>query len=292
MRDQIIEFREERDLGQKFNATFTFLRQNFKPLCQCILFFVVPFALLAGIFSGIYQSTQIDQMRGAYEYGSWGAYAFASSLNSLHYWISMFFSLVSFVLLSLTIYSYMLQYMANQGKVEMTHVWEIIKANFIPVLYSAVGILVICGLATLVLVVPGIYVMVPLCMFAVVMLVEEISLVEAMERCFYLVKGYWWPAFGFLLVTFLIQGVISYVASLPAIAVYVLRILQLPGGSNDLLFIVASSVTTIVGLLLYVISITAIAFLYFDLVEKKEGIGLLEQVNQIGAQPKSFVETE
>ncbi|ALI98594.1 hypothetical protein [Rufibacter tibetensis] len=288
MRNQLIELREERDLGQKLNATFTFLRQNFKPLAKCVLLYVVPFALLAGIFSGIYQSTQLAELGRNVRYGSLGAYTFANTVNSVPYWVSLFFSLVSFVLLCLAIYSYMLEYLRHEGEVEPLAVWEGIKHNFVSVLYSAVGVGVLCGLATLLLVLPGIYVMVALSMFAIVMLTEEIGFIDAVERCFYLVKGHWWPAFGFLFLVFLLQGVIGFVASLPAIVVYVLRILELPGGESDLLLIAASSFTTIISLILYVIAITAVGFLYFDLVERKDGVGLLEQVNKIGAQVPAF----
>ncbi|GGK87080.1 hypothetical protein ACD591_19725 [Rufibacter glacialis] len=288
MKDQLIELREERDLGQKLNATFAFLRQNYRPLARCILLYVVPFALLAGIFSGIYQSTQLAELSGNVRYGSLGAYAFASTINSGHYWVSIFFTLVSLVLLCITVYTYMLEYLAQGGKVENVAIWERIKGNFIPLLYSAVGAAVICGVAALLLVLPGIYVMVPLSLFAVVMLAEEVNFLDALERCFHLVKGRWWASFGFLLITFMLQGIIGFAASLPALVVYVFRILHLPGGESDLLLILASSFTTIVGLVLYVIAITAIGFLYFDLVERKDGLGLLEKVNQIGGPASGF----
>ncbi|KAA3439942.1 hypothetical protein [Rufibacter hautae] len=290
MKDPLIEFRLERDLGQKLNTTFTFLRQNFRPLFKCILLFVVPFALLAGIFSGIYQGIQLDELSGAVEYGSMGAYTFAQTVNSAHYWVSLFFSLVSFVLLSLTIYSYMLQYMQHRGQVDSAQVWEGIKSNFIPVLYSSVGVILISVLATLLLVLPGIYVAVALCMFALVMLHEEVGFLDAVERCFYLIKGYWWPSFGFLLLLALLQGIIGFVASLPAMALYILRIFHLPGGDSDVLLVVATGFTTFISLLLYALTLTGVAFQYFDLVEKKEGVGLLEQVNQIGAQRETSLD--
>ncbi|AKQ46714.1 hypothetical protein TH63_15540 [Rufibacter radiotolerans] len=294
MRNHLIEFREERDLGQKINATFGFLRQNLKPLLRLMLVFVVPFALLAGIFSGIYQSRQLAEVTGAVRHDSLGAWSFANSINSLHYWVSIFFSLVGVVLLMLTVYSYMIRYQDQDGQVETQEVWDDIKTHFISLLYSSIGLLVLVLLATLLLVLPGIYVSVALSMYALVMLREEVNLMEAVERCFHLIKGNWWASFGFLMLVLIIQGVIGFVASLPAIVVYVFRILHLPfpGGDSDLLLIIASSFTTVLSLLLYVIYITAIAFLYYDLVEKKEGLGYLEKVNQIGARPEAVAGAE
>ncbi|RNI28816.1 hypothetical protein [Rufibacter latericius] len=293
MKDPLIEFRLERDARQKMNATLGFLRQNFKPLFRCVVMYVVPFALLAGIFSGIYQNSLLKELSGAVQYGgSMGAYSFAQNVKSLHYWVSLFFSLVSFVLLGLTIYSYMQQYRQNDGRVEQAEVWESIKRNFISVLYSGVGVVLMVGLATLLLVLPGIYVAVAMCLFVMVMLEEEVGFLDAVERCFFLIKGHWWSSFGFLLLALLIQGIIGFVASVPSMTIYVLRILKLPGTESDMLLIAATSFSTFIGLLLYAFSITAIGFLYFDLVEKKEGVGLLEQVNQIGAQPKTLVEID
>ncbi|MBC3540948.1 hypothetical protein ACFSC6_06965 [Rufibacter sediminis] len=292
MKDQLIEFRLERNAGQKLNATIGFLRQNFRPLFKCLLLYVVPFALLAGIFSGIYQNSLLKEVSGAVQYGSMGAYSFAQNVKSLHYWASLFFSLVSFVLLSLTIYSYMQQYQLQQGRVEAPEVWGNVKRNFISVLYSSVGVVFIIGLATLLLVVPGIYVSVALCLFVMVMLHEEVGFLDAVERCFYLIKGHWWPSFGFLLLALVVQGVIGFVVALPSMVVYVLRIFHLPGGESDALLLVAGSFSTFIGLLLYAFTVTAIGFLYFDLVEKKDGVGLLEQVSQIGTQPRISVEAD
>ena len=224
-----------------------------------------------------------------------GAYYFDTMLTSLHYWVSLFFTLVSYVMLSLVVYSYIVLYMDYGRPVEVRDVWAYIKSYFIPVLYSTVGMVVLCGLATLLLLIPGIYVGVALSMLLVVMVREDLGFLEALERCFYLVKGNWWETFGYLLVVGIIQAVIGFGVSLPAVVVYVLRILHLPGGDNDVLLMVASSFSTIIGLLMYVITITAIAFQYFSLVEIKDGIGFIEQVNNIGrrdAAPTDLTQDE
>ncbi|WP_192822138.1 hypothetical protein [Rufibacter sp. LB8] len=277
-----IEFREERDLGQKLNVTFAFIKQNYKVLLTSLLYLVVPFALLAGIFSGIYQSTQLAQAAGEVEYESMGAYSFASSILSVHYWLQIFFTIVAYVMLSLTVYSFMVLYQDYDGPIEVRDVWALAKGHIIPVLYSTIGVFIICVLGTLLLVVPGVYLYVAFSIFIVVMLREDVGFVEAMERCLYLVKGNWWSSFGFFLVLIIIQGVFGFVASAPAIVTYILRILHLPGGENDLLLVAAGTVSTVVNLLLYIIWVTGLGFQYYHLVEVKDGIGLLEQVENIG----------
>ena len=49
-----INFKQERDFGDLFNATFGFISQEFKRLGTAILYFVVPFLLLTAIAMTIY----------------------------------------------------------------------------------------------------------------------------------------------------------------------------------------------------------------------------------------------
>ena len=281
-----INFREERDLGQKINATFAFIRQNFKVLFSCILYFALPFALLAGIFSGIYQSRKLSVQAGNPPWRTWGEYYFFGNISSLNYLISMFFTLVSFVLISLTIYIYMVQYMDNGGKVTVKEVWEGIKSNFLMLFYAAVGIMVMCLMGYVFLLIPGIYLSIARSLVFMIMVREDVGFIESIERSFYLVKGYWWPTFGFVLLIGLIQLVFGLITYLPAMALGILNALKIPGADNSLLVVLSSSIAAVGGILLYTISITGIAFQYFNLVEIKDGIGLLQQVDLIGRTPE------
>ncbi|MFC6997046.1 hypothetical protein [Rufibacter roseus] len=285
---QPIDFRVERDFGQKINATFGFIRQNFAPLSRCILFIAAPFALLAGIFSGLFQSSQLQALNG--EYGAFDS--FSMMVGNVHYLATMFFSLMAFVMLSLTVYSYLVLRMDYEGPIEVTDVWEVVKSQAVAVFYSSVAVVIMVALGMLLLIVPGIYLSVVLSIFIIVMVREDLGFIDAVERCFYLMKGNWWPTFGYILVIGLIQALIAFVASLPSMVVYVLRIFHLPGGTNDMVFIAASTFSSIVNLLLYVITTVALAFQYFTLVEIKDGVGLLEKVNQIGQRQPLYPATE
>ena len=60
--NQKIQFRKVRDFGQKFNATFEFLRQEFKPLMNALLYIAGPFIVLGGIMGAYYQKNSISMM--------------------------------------------------------------------------------------------------------------------------------------------------------------------------------------------------------------------------------------
>jgi len=284
-----INFREERDFSQNLNATFGFIRQNFKKLFYCILYFVVPFALLAGIFNGIYQNRLKLAASGSLFYRPWGEYGFFRNVTSLNYIISLFFIFLSFILISLTIYAYMVLYQDNRGRVEVKDVWEMIKSNFLITFYASFGILLMCVLGFVVLLIPGIYLSIALSFFLIVMVREEVGFIEAIERSLYLIKDYWWSTFGLLLMVGLIQLMISLVAYLPMLILKIMTVFRLPLANNGFLMVLVNTFTTVAGVLFYVITITAIAFQYFNLVEIKDGIGLIEQAELIGRTPERAV---
>jgi hypothetical protein len=280
-----INFREERDMSQKINATFGFIRQNYQVLAKCLLWYVVPFALLAGIFTGIYLSRRLPVSSGEVPYRTWGEFGFFNSITSLHYLVGVFFSVVSYVMLSLIISVFMVRYMDQGGKVSAQQVGEGVKSHFLSVLYTSLGLMVMILLGYVLLVVPGIYLTIAFSMFVIIMIREELGFVDTMERCYHLIKGYWWPTFGFLLLITLIQGLMGLLAALPVFLVTMLQFFQVPGADHPLVTVVASSMASVASIFLYVISFTGINFQYFNLVEIKEGVGLLEQVALIGRPP-------
>jgi hypothetical protein len=280
-----INFREERDFSQMLNVTFGFIRQNFKKLFYCILYFVVPFALLAGIFNGIYRSRLNQAASGELYYRPWGEYGFFQNVTSLNYLISLFFIYLSFIFISLTVYAYMVLYQDNQGRVEIKDVWEMIRSNFLQTFYASFGILLMCLLGYVVLLIPGIYLTVALSFYLIIMIREEVGFIEAIERSLYLIKDNWWSTLGLFLMVGLIQLMISLVGYLPALVLKILKVFKLPLADNSFLVILVNTFTTVAGVIFYVITITAIAFQYFNLVEIKDGIGLMQQADLIG-RPK------
>ena len=277
-----INFREERDTSQKINATFAFIRQHYQVLARCLLVYVLPFALLSGIFSGIYLSRRLPVSSGDVPWTTWGEYDFFNSITSFHYLISIFFSLVSYVLLSLVLCVFVVRYMQQDGQVSAGQVGEGIKSYFLPVFYASFGVILLCCLGTVLLLVPGIYISFACSLFVIIMVQEELGFIDAIERCFYLVKGHWWSTFGFLLLIGLIQALMSMIAGLPLLAVTILRAFHVPGADHALLTVVVTSLSGVAGIFLYVISFTGIIFQYYHLVEIKDGTGLLEQVALIG----------
>jgi hypothetical protein len=108
---------------------------------------------------------------------------------------------------------------------------------------SVLLVSVLVGLATigglLLLVIPGIYIGVRLCVSIEALVVEGRRGAEAMGRSWGLVGGHWWHAFGTLLVAALLTGIVNAVITAPfsatnwfvqAVAAAVATVVTLPYG--------------------------------------------------------------
>ena len=59
MKKDTIILQQERDFGDKINATFSFVSQNFKTLFLSLIYFAGPLGLIGGIANGIVQSSML-----------------------------------------------------------------------------------------------------------------------------------------------------------------------------------------------------------------------------------------
>ena len=276
-----INLRQERDFGEKLNATFHFIKANFKPLFRAVLLYVTPVALLAGIFSGLYQARLFQSISGTGNYSTYGEYGFFQQVTSLNYIVMLFFTMLGYIIVSLTVSSYMAVYMDNDEEVAPAAVWEHVKANLLQGIYAGVAIGLVCFFSFFLLGL-GLYLGVVFSLFFIVMVREELGVIDSLERCFYLIKHNWWATFGFLIIVGFIQGMISWLGALPLGIISILRAFEIPGMDNDVLLVAANTITSVFSIYVSCITMVAIAFQYFHLVEQKDGIGWMEQVNLIG----------
>jgi hypothetical protein len=276
---QKIPFRQTRDFGQIFNATFAFIHQNLRKLGKVILFIVGPFILLSGVFSGLYYADILTFRPEQQE-----PFAFAT-----HFLLMAFFSIVGTVTFIGVICEYVVLYMDNEyDAFDVNEVWKATRKDFWMILLTAIGFAVPVGLGTLMCFIPGIYLFVPLSMILIVRVRERIGFFNAFSRCFELVKNHWWITYGLLIVAFIMDGVLSFVFYIPQYVVTfwsAMHAVKETAGATDyrFLFILTSIVSFVGGFVFYAIPGLVICFQYFNLVERKEAAGLLEKIGKIGA---------
>ncbi len=294
MKQEAINFKQERDFGDLFNATFNFIGQEFKQLGTAVLYFVVPFLLLSAIAITFY-SIRAQEVSQAMLHHSNDPFAAFSALGSIfgYVGIAVLFSLISTVMMFGTVYGYIKLYIEKgSGQFSLNDVWMQVTQNFLRLLLGlfVVGVVLVVGFALCII--PGIYFWVALSILFSIMMFEGMDFGNSFGRSMKLINKKWWFTFGLLLVMGIMLYILRLVISLPAVVFGLKSIFtnmkHMEAGQDvfqslPLSFYIVNALTKLVSQLLLVIPIVLTSFLYFSLVEKIEKPSLMEKIDQIGA---------
>ncbi len=316
-----IEFHRTRDFSRKLNATFEFVKQNFKPLGKSVLFIAGPPVLVASLASGSFMGDFMSfSVMGdpAQEVGNY--------FTSVSFWLEFLLMLVFFtiggVMNIATVNSYLLLYEKRRSnKIEVSEVWEQVRATFwmyfsTMLLFSVLVIGFIIAMVTPMLLLWDtspflVFFLGVICYFGfiyfffaaafvfIIRAYEGKTFFGAIFRSFKLIKDKWWSTFGLLFVLYLIVGMSSYVFLLPwqivtgAMALHQTSIdtFQEPSTVMQTMTMVVLTLTYLAQTLLTALPNVGTAFQYFNLVELKEARGLMAQIETLG-QPQSQASRE
>jgi hypothetical protein len=288
-----IELREERDFGQKFNAVFTFVQSNFKPFIKVIGLTVGPLALVGGFFFGMVYSKMLstDALAGLDSM----VYPIAELL------LAYFFLILASLWMMIAVFAYMAEYESGNENITIEAVWRRGKGKIWP----TIGFALLTGLAAVILMMiatfalPGynaggiflkmllvmaalVYVMVTLSLVIPDMVIGGDGLFGSIGRSFALVRGKWWSTFGIMMVMGLVASFATMIFAIPFYVAMIVQMLMHIGELGTLVMTVSSSLMFLGSYLMTVLPVLAIGFQYFNLVERKEGTGLLKKIDQLG----------
>ena len=315
-----IEFHQARDFSKKMNATFEFLKQNFKSFFKSLLYLAGPPMLLGSILAGNLYSGYFgaigDMSRNQ------DPDVIADYIGSPVLWaeigLAVLLMFVAGVMIVSVVYNYMLEYDASKtNRIDVNTIWERVRKTFptylgtiflywflLVVAYFLV-VLVIVGAAALspflaffaaVAVIIGfMYVVVSMSLLFVIQAFERKNFFEAASRCFFLIKDKWWSTFGLLFILSMVQSTISSIFLIPwYINFFVTMMHSIEGGPmedpsffQELINNIFMTLYFLVSFLLYSLPLVALAFQYFNLVELKEAKGLLSRIDTIGKPAES-----
>ncbi|MFD2932504.1 hypothetical protein [Spirosoma flavum] len=285
----MIQLFEQRDFGNKINATFQYITQNMRSLGIALLYIVGPVALIAGIATGIMQSNLLQLTGGSTHTDTsnpMAAFQLMSQFVSPSFWIAIFFSLLANIAVILTTYAHMKVYdKTKSGVISVADVWTEVQ----PMLGRAITISILNSIVITVgfifFFIPGVYLAVVLSLSLAVTAFEGTDFGVTWSRCFQLIRDKWWSTFGLILVMGLIVAIIGLIFAAPtAILAFLTGMKMLPDVS--VVWLMVGNVISIVGrTLLNVILYTAIGFQYTNLVERQEGRGLISAIDSIGTSP-------
>jgi len=295
-----IKFYKVRTMSQKLTVTFDFLRENWKPLLIFSLYLILPICLLQAFTMNSYIRFAFSM---GYESASGAGNEFVFSFLRNFIMLFVFIILGSSVLYAM-VYSLMTQYESRESRL-MKIKWEDIMSSFIrnvgkllrvnlfligiSLLISAL-IVVFAILSTWVLIIlipvaiiGVVAVMVPFTLFMPIYLFEEIPFFAALRKSFRYGFSFWGETLVIIVVFSLLANIVSGVTTIPWYFVImfgeIFSLVESGAGFNNTIWY--QFISYLLGILQsygvyisYIFSTIGIAFHYFHIREKKEGISV------------------
>ncbi|MBC7417498.1 MAG: hypothetical protein H7325_05020 [Pedobacter sp.] len=279
-----IEFKQSRDFGQIINDTFTFIKQNFKPLIKTYFVFCGIFVLGSMVAMLLQQFKSVNLFNSA---GTAGAardpFLGLRSLMSLEYLIAIIFSLATYVSMLTAILSYIALYVRKGNIAPSTdEVWAYFKYYFFRIFGSAIPLILMLAVGFVFCLIPGFYLFPFIAMIFPIMVIENGEFGYSFSRSFKIIKDNFWLTFGTLIVIWVIVYACMSAVVLPTT---LFSMVGLFSQSSPHMSMVLTMMTTVLQSLCQVFTIiplVTITLCYFSLVERKESAGLMERISNFG----------
>lgn len=278
-----IEFKKRRDFGQVINDTFTFMRQNFKPLIKTYFIFCGLFVLasMSTMLMQQYKTVNVINTMGT------GASSPGLGLYGIEYFLSIIFSLASYASMTVAILSYLAIYVQKGNQTPtMEEVWGFFKYYFWRVFGSSILLLLMVLVGFIFCLVPGFYLFPFVALMFPIMVIENASLSYAFGRSFKLIKDHFWITFGTLIVVWIIIYACMSMIVLPTTLFGMIGMFSSKGVHMSLTLTLISTVLQSLCQVFTIVPVITITLMYFNLIEEKENVGLMERISNFGTSEK------
>lgn len=284
----LIKFYEKRQFGEKINASFTFIRENAWPYIKAQLLISGVILLVTNIF--------VNQLSLDFApFMSPEEVTVDFFINFLNVYGLLFMSvLVTATLIPIVTYGYMRAYQHHPPhEITVSMILKNLGTKvFYILLYNIIMFVLIC-FGLILFFIPGIYIYVVLTLGTSIILFEDSNPLDAIGRSFTLIRGKWWSTFGLIIVMAIIGYIISFVFGLPRTLTFGLKAFTSLAENGNMqevveaakgeqaLNVLFSVFETFGQILLYSMVYIALAFQFFNLVERIESRGLMAEINQL-----------
>lgn len=287
MENQFINFKQERDFGQVFDAAFNFIKVEFKRFGKVILYYVVPILVIAAICMTLLQKNMFGSFGNLMQTSNFADFDFSIFY---YYALLVIVGMVAYTTIVAATFGYIKIYL-EKGKdgFEAEDVLPLIIKFFFSIIGLNILMGIIVGFGIIFCVIPGIYFLVSLTCALPILILEDKGIGYAISRSFELTKQQWWRTFGIMIVAAMMVGFMSYVFIIPTmITTFGSMFTSLKNGSTNpfeslsILNMAITSVLSVCVYLLYIVLYLIMAFQYFNLVELKEKPSLQQKIDQLG----------
>lgn len=311
-----LEFFRKRKFIDKFSATFQFLKQNAWPFLKAQLFITAPVLILISILMNEFSGGLMAVISDARNIN-------ANDLIDLigMYGLTLLSMLVTTTLIPSVTYGYMIQRQTKEPKdITLSGIMEGFSGRFFNILgffflltlgisllsmgigflssalASAVGLIILVftfasGLTVLVM-------SIVLFLGAPAIAFENGNPIDAFGRAFSLARGKWLSTFGLVASVGIIGLITSMLFAMPRGLTFGIEAFLTTNGDSTLaqmdqamvntpLSIFFSVLESLGTICLYSLVYIALAFQYFNLVERKESKGLMASIDEINAEDEN-----
>jgi len=283
-----IELARPRDFGELISDTFTFIKQNLKPLLKYFFIFCGFFVLATAATTILLQVRAINVI-STYDPNDFSSDTIWGRFIPLiwSYILLIVFYILQTVTFHTMVLCFMTLYKQKKNNVPTTEeMWGYIKFYFLRVLGSSFLLYLLIAIGFAFCLIPGFYLAPIFVLVAPIIVMENASFGYAFGQSFKLIKDNWWVTFGVGVVIYIILYVLNLVITLPASILGAGNLFtHLLRGTTPTVSLPIIILTTILQSLTYffqVLLIVAAGLCYFNLSESKEGTSLMERMDQFG----------
>ncbi len=267
------DFFKERSLGELIKDSFNFLKIETKPIVQILLVFVAPFALYGIYFMFKYQVILEKELLNSFQTQNF-------SNMPTQFYIFLGFGFLQQILITLAIGAYLkIRIRYNKEAILLSDIFKEIILSFtnvfagqmfvFTVIFASFFLTAIIGIISYVflfLLIWSVYVIVSMYLLSFIIIFEDVTIVTAIKKSLFLIKGNWWVTFGVIIVIGIFVGLSDMTFS--GVIKSIIQIFS----TSDIAAIIVLSLSSFVSLFLSAFSIISTGFLYASYVTQKENV--------------------
>lgn len=273
MVEEKIKFKKKREVGEIISDSFTFIKQEYRPVLKLVVTYVLPFLVLYAVVLVYLQKNVISKIDFT------DAETLKANIGPFYTNILLFsvFGIFVQALLVSAYYSYIEAYVEKgPGNFDLSEVTPSLFSNGLLALGAALAMFVVVMFGFILFFVPGIYFANTFSIVIAVYIFEKKGFSNAFARSMFLVNRQWWNTFLLNIVGILIIWVAGFVLSIPSL---------IAGISTNMLdgettiaanypdwYWLVTGITTVVSSVLWIVPYTFLAMQYFNLNERFQSV--------------------
>ena len=306
-----IDLFRRRTFGEKLNATFDFVRENFRPLFKYMTYLLLPLALVVGFCMDSFMDSYLGILGQTVGEGVEAPVDAGYVLKMLAFVVgSMLMGIVagSMVFSLLRLYNEREERLQGISFVDIRPelwrnvkrcLWQILGAIVVMTVFLLVmAALGVVSLYTLIITIPALLVSIlPMMLWSPAYLLEDLSLWASLKKAMRLGFQTWGGIFGILLVIGILVNVFSTIVMLPFFIVSAFKELLFPaenGGSPvwmDFIVYLSSVLMMYSSMMLSSLSTIGLSYQYGHACDKIDGVSIDHDIDRFEQMSDRHVDT-